>query len=172
MGLEVAQQEQRLGVVMRMSGGWVGKRRRASAGVSPVRIPVVMSGRGRSWPAAAARSPASGARRLRSMSAARASGRGDVQDPEALALGHRRGGGQPVDGRQERGQGLARPGGRDPQDVLVGGEGVPGADLGRVGAAKAPSNQPRVRAENPNPDGVGAGAGGPAGRDAWSIPPW
>ena len=43
----------------------------------------------------------------------------------------------------------------------------------RVGAAKAPSNQPRVRAENrPSPDGVGAGAGGPAGRDAWSIPPW
>ena len=59
--------------------------------------------------------------------------RGDVEDPEALALGDRRGGGQAVDGRQERGQGLARPGGGDHQHVLVGGEGVPGADLGLGG---------------------------------------
>jgi hypothetical protein len=70
--LEVSSRNSDSGVVMRMSGGWDWKRRRTSAGVSPVRMPTVMSGRGRSWPAAAARSPARGARRLRSMSAARA----------------------------------------------------------------------------------------------------
>ena len=58
--LEVSSRNSDSGVVMRMSGGWAGKRRRTSAGVSPVRMPTVMSGSGWSRRAAAARRPARG----------------------------------------------------------------------------------------------------------------
>ncbi|RAO21623.1 hypothetical protein ONO23_06611 [Micromonospora noduli] len=60
------------GVVMRMSGGVRAKARRSSAGVSPVRMPTVMSGGATPSRVAACRMPASGARRLRSTSTARA----------------------------------------------------------------------------------------------------
>jgi hypothetical protein len=55
-----------------MSGGRLAKARRSSAGVSPVRIPTLMSGGGRPSRAAACRIPVSGARRLRSTSTASA----------------------------------------------------------------------------------------------------
>ena len=60
------------GVVIRMSGGRLAKSRRSSAGVSPVRMPTVMSGTGAPSLVAAWRMPASGARRLRSTSKASA----------------------------------------------------------------------------------------------------
>jgi hypothetical protein len=59
------------GVVIRMSGGVRVNARRSSAGVSPVRMPTVMSG-GSPSRAAACRMPASGRRRLRSTSTASA----------------------------------------------------------------------------------------------------
>ena len=55
---EVRSRKSDSGVVMRMSGGVLSIRRRSSAGVSPVRTPTESS----------ERSPASGLRRLRSMS--------------------------------------------------------------------------------------------------------
>src|SRR5262245_24812878 len=69
---DVSSRNRDSGVVMRMSGGVRAKRRRSSAGVSPVRIATEISGSGAPAPAAAARRPASGERRLRSMSAASA----------------------------------------------------------------------------------------------------
>ena len=60
------------GVVTRMSGGVRANARRASAGVSPVRMPTVMFGSGSPSRCAAALIPASGARRLRSTSTASA----------------------------------------------------------------------------------------------------
>ena len=60
------------GVVIRMSVGRRAKARRSSAGVSPERMPTVISGRGRPSRAAACPMPASGARRLRSTSTASA----------------------------------------------------------------------------------------------------
>ncbi len=60
------------GVVINTSGGRFANARRSSAGVSPVRMPTVMSGSGRPSRAAAWRMPTSGVRRLRSTSTARA----------------------------------------------------------------------------------------------------
>ena len=60
------------GVVTRMSGGVRANALRASAGVSPVRMPTVMFGSGSPNRCAAALMPASGARRLRSTSTASA----------------------------------------------------------------------------------------------------
>ncbi|CAB4914433.1 unannotated protein [freshwater metagenome] len=60
------------GVVMRMSVGRRAKARRSSAGVSPDRMPTLISGRGRPSRAAAWPMPVSGARRLRSTSTASA----------------------------------------------------------------------------------------------------
>ena len=60
------------GVVMRMSGGRLAKARRSSAGVSPERMPTVISGRGSPSRSAAWPMPVSGARRLRSTSTASA----------------------------------------------------------------------------------------------------
>lgn len=69
---EVSSRNNDSGVVMRMSGGVRAKARRSSAGVSPVRIPTVMSGGVTPSRVAACRMPASGARRLRSTSTASA----------------------------------------------------------------------------------------------------
>jgi len=69
---EVSSRNSDSGVVMRMSGGRRVKARRSSAGVSPVRIPTLISGGGRPSRLAACRIPVSGARRLRSTSTARA----------------------------------------------------------------------------------------------------
>jgi hypothetical protein len=69
---EVRMRNSDSGVVIRMSGGVRAKLRRSSAGVSPVRIPTVMSGGGRPSRPAACRIPVSGARRLRSTSTASA----------------------------------------------------------------------------------------------------
>jgi len=55
-----------------MSGGDFAMRRRSSFGVSPVRMPTVMSGTGAPSRCAACRIPASGARRLRCTSTASA----------------------------------------------------------------------------------------------------
>ncbi len=60
------------GVVIRMSGGAEASARRRRAGVSPVRRPTVISGTGAPRSRAAPRMPDNGARRFRSMSAARA----------------------------------------------------------------------------------------------------
>ncbi len=60
------------GVVMSTSGGSRPNVRRSAAGVSPERMPTRTSGSGRPRRAAVARIPASGARRLRSTSTARA----------------------------------------------------------------------------------------------------
>ena len=155
--LEVSSRNSDSGVVMRMSGGWAGKRRRASAGVSPVRMPTVMSGQGRVQAGRGRPQAGQGRPEVALDVGGQGLERGDVQDPEALALGDRRGGGQAVDGRQERGQGLARPGGGDHQHVLVWARASQAPTWAWVGAAKAPSNQPRVRAENrPSPPGEGA----------------
>jgi hypothetical protein len=70
--LEVSNRKSDSGVVMRMSDGVRAKARRSSAGVSPVRMLTVMSGRGRPSRSAACRIPVSGARRLRSTSTASA----------------------------------------------------------------------------------------------------
>ena len=57
--------------------------------------------------------------------------RGDVEDPAPLRCPRgRRGGRQAVEGPQESGQRLARPGGCDDQGVLASADGVPGSDLG------------------------------------------
>ena len=56
------------GVVMRMSGGRRSMARRSSAGVSPVRMAVVISGTGMPCPTAARAMPRSGSCKLRSMS--------------------------------------------------------------------------------------------------------
>ncbi|PSK61906.1 hypothetical protein B0E53_06188 [Micromonospora sp. MH33] len=69
---EVSSRNSDSGVVMRMSGGVRAKARRSSAGVSPVRMPTVMSGGVRPSRVAACRMPVSGARRLRSTSTASA----------------------------------------------------------------------------------------------------
>ncbi len=69
---EVSSRKSDSGVVIRMSGGWLWKRRRSAAGVSPERMPTCTSGSGRPSRTAAWRSPVSGARRLRSTSTARA----------------------------------------------------------------------------------------------------
>ena len=69
---EVSSRNSDSGVVIRMSGGVRAKARRSSAGVSPVRMPTVMSGGGRPSRPAACRMPVSGARRLRSTSTASA----------------------------------------------------------------------------------------------------
>ncbi len=60
------------GVVIRMSVGWRANWRRSSVDVSPDRMATVMSGCGRPNRIEACRMPASGARRLRSTSTARA----------------------------------------------------------------------------------------------------
>ncbi len=60
------------GVVMRMSGGLVRRRRRSAGVVSPVRMPTAIGAAGTPSSAAAAVMPARGRRRLRSTSAPRA----------------------------------------------------------------------------------------------------
>ena len=69
---EVSSRNSDSGVVIRMSGGWPASLRRSSAAVSPVRTPTRMSGSARPRRLAAWPTPASGERRLRSMSTARA----------------------------------------------------------------------------------------------------
>jgi hypothetical protein len=154
--LEVSSRNSDSGVVMRMSGGWAGKRRRASAGVSPVRIPTVMSGRGSSRRAAAARRPARGARRLRSMSAARAlsgetyrtrrrSRSGTAGAPARRSMADR-----------NAARVLPDPVGATTSTSWSWARASQAPVWAWVGAAKAPSNQPRVRAENrPSPSGGG-----------------
>jgi hypothetical protein len=152
--LEVSSRNSDSGVVMRMSGGWFWKRRRASAGVSPVRMPTVMSGRGRSWPAAAARSPARGARRLRSMSAARAlSG-----ETYRTRRRWRSGTGGAVARRSMADRNAARvlpePVGATTSTSWSWARASQAPTWAWVGAAKAPSNQPLVREEKrPSPPG-------------------
>jgi hypothetical protein len=97
--------------------------------------------------------------------------RGDVEDPEPFPLGHRRGGGQPVDGRQERGQGLARPGGRDHQHVLLGGEGVPGAHLGLGGRGEGALEPAAGQGGEPPQPGRGRGRGRRAGGPGCLVHP-
>ena len=69
---EVSSRNSDSGVVTSTSGGVRANSRRSSAGVSPVRIPTVMSGGGRPARCAACRMPVSGARRLRCTSTASA----------------------------------------------------------------------------------------------------
>ena len=69
---EVRSRNSDSGVVTRMCGGRARWRRRSSGGVSPVRIPTVTSGVGTPIDAASRAIPASGARKLRSTSTARA----------------------------------------------------------------------------------------------------
>jgi hypothetical protein len=69
---EVSSRKSDSGVVIRMSGGVRAKARRSSAGVSPVRMPTVISGGGRPSRPEACRMPVSGALRLRSTSTASA----------------------------------------------------------------------------------------------------
>jgi hypothetical protein len=69
---DVSSRNRDSGVVMRMSGGLVVNRRRSSAGVSPDRMPTVMSGSGSPRRTLACRMPVSGARRLRCTSTASA----------------------------------------------------------------------------------------------------
>ena len=69
---EVSSRNSDSGVVTSTSGGVRANWRRSSAGVSPVRIPTVMSGTGRPRRWDAWRMPASGERRLRCTSTARA----------------------------------------------------------------------------------------------------
>jgi hypothetical protein len=69
---EVRMRNSDSGVVTSTSGGVRANERRSSAGVSPVRMPTVIAGSGRSNRCAAWRMPASGARRFRCTSTARA----------------------------------------------------------------------------------------------------
>ena len=69
---EVSSRNSDSGVVTSTSGGVRANRRRSSAGVSPVRMPTVMSGTGSPSRCAAWRMPASGERRLRCTSTASA----------------------------------------------------------------------------------------------------
>ncbi len=69
---EVSSRNSDSGVVTSTSGGVRANSRRSSAGVSPVRIPTVISGGGVPARCAACRMPVSGARRLRCTSTARA----------------------------------------------------------------------------------------------------
>jgi hypothetical protein len=69
---EVSSRNSDSGVVIRMSDGVRANSRRSSAGVSPVRMPTVMSGGATPSRWAACRIPANGERRLRSTSTASA----------------------------------------------------------------------------------------------------
>jgi hypothetical protein len=69
---EVSSRNNDSGVVIRMSGGRLAKARRSCVGVSPVRMPTVMSGGAMPSRCAACRMPVSGVRRLRSTSTAKA----------------------------------------------------------------------------------------------------
>ena len=69
---EVSSRNSDSGVVTSTSGGVRANSRRSSAGVSPVRIPTVISGGGRPARWAACRMPVSGERRLRCTSTASA----------------------------------------------------------------------------------------------------
>jgi len=69
---EVSRRNSDSGVVMRMSCGVRAKARRSSVGVSPVRMPTVISGGVSSSRVAACRMPVSGVRRFRSTSTASA----------------------------------------------------------------------------------------------------
>ena len=69
---EVSMRNSDSGVVIMMSGGFVTRRRRSAAGVSPERTPTRTSWTGSPIRAAVCVMPANGARRLRSTSTASA----------------------------------------------------------------------------------------------------
>ena len=120
---------------MSRSGGLRTSSRRSSAGVSPVRMPTVGAWNAQRRAARPrARCPAAGpagsSRRRRPGPAAARCRAGGCGGP------CRSGGGcgdQPVDAPEERGQRLARTGGRQDQRVVAGGDGGPALGLGRGG---------------------------------------
>ena len=120
------------GVVIRTSGGRLAKARRSSAGVSPVRMPTVMSGSGS--PSRAERVADADQRRPEialDVDRERLE-RAHVEHAAALGgLGRLPLGRQPVDRPQERGQRLAGAGRRDDEGVLAGADGRPGLSLSR-----------------------------------------
>ena len=128
------------GVVTSTSGGVRANCRRSSAGVSPVRMPTVMSGTGS--PSRRGGLPDAGQRGAQV--ALHVDGqrleRGHVEHPAAVpGLVRRRAGGQPVQRPEERGQRLAGAGGRDDQRVPARLGGRPGALLRGGGRGEGPA---------------------------------
>ncbi len=123
---EVSSRNRDSGVVTSTSGGVRAKLRRSSAGVSPVREPTRDVRLRQPEPVAGLAQP--GQRRAQVALDVDRQGlhRGDVEDAAAplRLLGHR-GGRQPVQRPEERGQRLARAGGRDDERVLAVGDRVP-----------------------------------------------
>ena len=130
---------------MRMSGGSLQHRRRSRAAVSPVRTPTVgtcASVSPRVRPRARCPRAARGGssrRRPPGRGAARCRGRGCAGPGSEVAVG-----GEPVDRAQERGERLARAGGRQDQRVASLGDRLPAVALGIGGLLERGSNHARA----------------------------
>ena len=133
------------GVVTRMCGGSRRMRSRSAAGVSPVRTASRMPDVGQAHRQQPSRMPASGSCRFLRMSFDSAFS-GDTYSTctSSSSRAARPSTHQVVDGRQERGQRLARAGGRGDQRVAALGRDGPGARLHLGGLAEALRSQPET----------------------------
>ena len=135
---EVRMRNSDSGVVMSMSVGVRANARRSSAGVSPERTETVMSGSGS--PSRVGGVPDADERAAQvalDVDGERLQG-GDVQDPAAGLRSSGRGcDGEPVEGPEEGGEGLARAGRGDHEGVVAAADRRPGAVLRGRGRAEA-----------------------------------
>ena len=139
------------GVVTSTSGGVRANSRRSSAGVSPVRMPTVMSGTGSPSRCAACRMPASGERRLRCTSTASALS-GDTYSTRQRRRGSSGGGPEASRSSAQRNAAsvLPEPVGATTRACRPAWAAVQAPSWAAVGATKAPLNQSRVAGEKPS----------------------